>query len=427
LNEFRIQRHTIYGDQLDGKIEVRDLFCMKQIQGKIESLDDMSQCAIVDVERVFVRADGEDVNKMACIMKLLDNTKQSAQHLQNKVQNMKQALSSNTKTNHHASVGKISGKQTLSRIALSCNSVDVVVELLPSSEIDIIGDSNTTGNDTVRVALFQTETHVRILLNRESLDEESGDRNHSTIDLLPGELFHQTVNKCTRYHLLDASIGRAEGSVTFTPHPSLPVIHERLSKVEEEISFYGKFSNVTLTTALPLKSRMNTEISVMISKCMQVAFDSLTVYECVGKTSATESSTMSISVHKLVFAQQMDWPMERIFALDMLVDFAKIVQCKGSVSMTDERHITTGERVEFISIQFSRGPAELEFVLSPVLLWLEVSCNNRIQNALTLHDEYLVPTVSYRRGRPRTRQTFALSLIPMLGLILICMSVSSQS
>jgi hypothetical protein len=92
VNEIRIQRHTIYGDPLDGKIEVMDLFCMKQIQGKIESLDDRSQCAIVDVEGVFVRADSEDVNKMACIMKLLDNTKQSAQHLQIKVQIMKQAL-----------------------------------------------------------------------------------------------------------------------------------------------------------------------------------------------------------------------------------------------------------------------------------------------------------------------------------------------
>ena len=382
LNGIRVQRHTVYGDQLNSKIAVRDLVCIKQIQGRIESLDDRSnengsQCAIVDVDGVFVRADGEDVNTLACIMKLLEDTKQSAQHLQNKVHTMEQALSSYAKSNHHASsVGKISGKQTLSRIALSCNSLDVVVELLPSSEMDIIGGSNTTGNDTVRFALFQTETHVRILLNRESLEEEPTDRNHPTIDLLPKELFHLTVKKCTRYHLLDASIGRAEGSVTFIPHPSLPVIRDVLPpNVDEEISFYGKFSNVTLTSALPLKSQLNTEISVMISKAMYVDFDSLTVYECVGKISAT-------GVHKLVFAQQMDWPMERIFALDMLVNFAKIVQCKCSVSMTDERNVITGERVELISVQFSRGPAELEFVLSTVLMWLEVSCNNRIQNSL---------------------------------------------
>ena len=194
---------------------------------------------------------------------------------------------------------------------------------------EFINIGGTAINDKVRLALLQIETHVTILLNNESLNEESEDLNHSKLDLLPGQLFDLSVKKIARHHLLDASIVCAEGSVSFLPHPSLPVIRKASPKIDdythgctEEVSFYGNLYNVTLNSALPLNSILNDEMSVLISKLICVAFDALQVYERVGKKSEAGSSLFSIPFRKFSFqhnsskAQQTDWPMAQTYALN---------------------------------------------------------------------------------------------------------------
>lgn len=400
--DISLTHDVFYGDLLDCSNTVRDLVCLNQVQvkgGKILDyceMRDASNCLIIDFGGIFVRADGEDVNKLMSMMKALEDTKLSVANLLSRAKEMKQTLSCydkhNTSQYSNAAVGsKKTARDKLSCIKFSCDSVDAIVELLASPENVNIG--GIASNDKVRVALLQLETSATILRNNENLIEESGD--HSHLDLNPDQLFDFGINKCAQHHLVEASIVRVEGSVTFLPHTSLPVKHEASPRFDEsthgcchEVSFCAKISKVALKSAIPLNSRLNDEMSVFVSKVIRVDFDDLNICERFGKTLEAGPSLFSVPVHKFFFqpdyskSQNMGWPMTQTYALYAVADLVTILESKGRFCMTEYRNITTGERTECISVQLSRGSAELEVVWSPILQWLGVSCKSRIQRAL---------------------------------------------
>ena len=390
--DISLKHDVFYNDQLDCSNAERDLVRLNQVQVKEgEILDhsqkrDGSKCLIVDFGGIFVRADGEDANKLMSIMKALEDTKLSVSNLLSKAKEIH-----NTNQNSDAAV--VSEKTTrdmLSCIKFSCGSVDVIVELLASPEHMDIG--GMASNDKVRVALLLLKTSATILRNNENLIEESGD--HSRLDLNPDQLFDYGINKCAQHHLVDASVVRVEGSVTFLPHMSLPVTQEASPRFDEsthgcskEVSFYAKISKVALRSAIPLNSRLNDEKSVFVSTVLCIAFDDLNICERFGKKLGAGPSLFSVPVHKFFFqpeyskSQNMGWPMTQTYTLYAVADLVTILECKGSFCITEYGNITTGEMTEFISVQLSRGP-ELEVVWSPILQWLGVSCNSRIQRAL---------------------------------------------
>jgi hypothetical protein len=178
-------------------------------------------------------------------------------------------------------------------------------------------------------------------------------------------------------------MGRAEGSVTFFPHPSLPVTENFVSTSNGHISrtstvsYCGIFSNVGFLSAVPQKLTPSSTISSHLTKAFYVSFRSLNVYERFNKLSEIDSPIRLSSA----ITQQIGW---RTALADVTVDdHVKIMQCSGNFCLTEEI-LGTRERIEVISVQFCKGSNELEVIWSPVLQWQQVSCSNSIQHALTL-------------------------------------------
>ena len=393
-NDISLNRNVLCGDQLDCSIAENDLVRLNRLQVKTGVIfdhchkSDEPKSTIIDLGGIFVRADGEDVQKLACTMKALEDTKLAAANLQSRVKEMTQAVSTKAENKERA-------RDALSCIKLSCKHVDVIVELLELP--GIVNDSDATGDEKVRVALLQMDTNVTILRSRDNNNEESCDLDYSNFDVnIPDQLFDIGVKKCAQHHLFDASVARIEGSVTFLPHLTLPVKYEASPGFDEkttrgcsqEVTFYVKISKVSLKSAIPPKSRLNNERTFFISKVIKVAFDALKICERFSQRFEQGPSLLSIPVHEFFFqpdffeSEETGLPMAQTYALYAVADLVKILQCKGSFCMTEVMSVATGERTEIILVHFKRGLGELEVVWSPILQWLGVSCNNRIQRAL---------------------------------------------
>ncbi|KAL3827066.1 hypothetical protein ACHAXA_007573 [Cyclostephanos tholiformis] len=400
-NGISLHHHMIHGDQLDCSMTEKDLVRLNRVQVKTGVLLDQYQksdepkCAIIDLEGILVRADGDDVHNFACTMKALEDVKFAVSRLQFRAKEFKQTVSSRAedKDSQYFNAAKGSGKKArdaLNCIKFSCKYVDVIVEVL-------VDDGDITNDEKVRVALLQMGTNVTILSNREYNNGESCDLDYSNFDVnLPDQLFDIGVKKCAQHHLFDASVARFEGSVTFQPHLTLPVTGEASPGFDQstrrgcsqEVTFYAKMSKVLLKSAFPSNSRLNNKRSVFISKVISVTFDTLNICERFGQKLERGPSLLTVPVHKFSFqpdffeSEETGWPMARTYALYAVADLVKILQCKGSFCMTEIMSVATRERTEIILVHFNRGSEELEVVWSPILLWLEVSCYSRIQRVL---------------------------------------------
>mmetsp|Transcript_12717 Transcript_12717/g.27637 ORF Transcript_12717/g.27637 Transcript_12717/m.27637 type:complete len:942 (-) Transcript_12717:4-2829(-) len=336
------------GGQLDDSSNTAlDLVLLKRIKSKLirdhNHGRDKPKYAIIDLGGIVARTDGEVTNKLACIKKASEDTKVA-------VAKMKQTLSSNAEHNvrQNSNAANQNRKQiTLSRIEISCDSVDAIMELPGLSENGNIGGA-ATSSDRVRVALLQGETSVTILRNESSLGEESDlsmDCVNSNLHQ-PSQLFDSEVKKCGQHHLIQATVAHSEGSVTFYPHSSLPVIDEAspninvdiISGRDQEVSLYGKVAKLAFESAVPLNSSRTDSVTppILVSKAMRSTFDSLNIYERYAKRAVIGPSLFSIPVHQFSFCPNSTdthhngWPMAQTYALYAAADLVQLAQCKGS-------------------------------------------------------------------------------------------------
>merc|ERR1719203_1712593 len=101
-------------------------------------------------------------------------------------------------------------------------------------------------------------------------------------------------------------------------------------------------------------------LPILVSKAMHATFDSLNIYERYAKKAVIGLGLFSIPVHQFSFRPNFadthhnGWPMAQTYALYAAADLVQILQCRGSFCRVEERNDTTREKVEMISIQFSR-------------------------------------------------------------------------
>jgi hypothetical protein len=113
----------------------------------------------------------------------------------------------------------------------------------------------------------------------------------------------------------------------------------------------------------------------------------LRAYELIGNPTGT--SLLSIPVHEFSICskgypwQSGYWPMLQAYKLDYdLCDPVEILVGTGKFCRVEKKDATPGEKLELISIQLSKGPSDPQLYWSPVLQWLQASCNDRIQRGI---------------------------------------------
>ncbi|KAL9191115.1 hypothetical protein ACHAXT_000821 [Thalassiosira profunda] len=330
-----------------------------------------SKGADIDLGEVTARFSGEDMVGLAGVARTLESLKLAAANLQRIEKEAKQGDSQPFIRETDTTTDVDAKQQSLQKIEVACKSVDAIFEL----------PGGSSASERVRMALLHGPMSVAIAKQQGIVDERP-----DTLDcdiLLPNAFFRRETQRCGQHYLVKATVARGEGSVTVFPHSSLPVLDEPASSEVQETALCAKISQLTFDTAVPLEKMR----PVVLSKAMRASFGEIEVYERFQNQATEGAALFSIPAHDFAFrpdssdASHRGWPMAQTYARSPAAGLAKIAHCKGSFCLIEKRNDATGERVECISVQFGKSPTELEFVWTPMLQWIQVSLNNRIQSA----------------------------------------------
>ncbi|KAL7552645.1 hypothetical protein ACHAWF_015872 [Thalassiosira exigua] len=350
-------RHDVFSNHgLDDCNISLDLVSLNQLNAKVDGSK-----AAIDLGRFFVRTDAEVIDKLACVTK-------GSKDIALAVVRLKKNATQST-TSKETKQQQVTGGGILRSIEVSCNSVDAIIELQ--------GGTQTT--DRVRLALLQGETHTTIIMGEGRLQEEPVPTIDFNSDLRPGQLFDCEAIDCSQHYRIEATVAHAEGSVTFHPHPSLPVVDDPLlglAQQNQETSFFGTMAKLSFKSVIPLsRSRVGSVARpTHASKAVSAAFEELNIFERFSKKAEMVERLLSIPVH--------DLSRTTASAFIKYCDHVKILHCKGHICLVEKWDGTDEGKVQLISIQFTRGPADLEVVWSPIFQWTQVSLSKCIQKAL---------------------------------------------
>ena len=362
----------------DSSINTLDLVVLKQTKAKVTSqilnMADSSTNAAIGLGGIVVRTGGTVIDEVAQAMKAVESVKFAVANLQQSAKEMKSRLNKQSAIKLHRR------KHILRQIDVTCDSVDAVIEL---------HEGNVEDNGTVRLSLLSGYTSATVL-RTDGIAHRSGSYDNSGLRL-PDQLFEYEANRCHDHFLVEVTVAPAEASVTFCPHPSLPVIgnpSDAPSK-SQGTTFYASAPKLTLKSINPLKTpTLNSTTNLLTSMAMCIKFDKLNIHELSSTISETSCSLLSIPVNEICFRHNFSdsshkgWPMEQTLASRAAANLVKILDCRGNFCLVQKRNNATGEKSELISIQFTKGATDLELVWSPVFQWLQISCINRIQHAM---------------------------------------------
>ena len=290
-----------------------------------------------------------------------------------------------------------STERTVSQIRLSCKCVDAVVELQP--QYYNADDLTSSDNTRIRVALLQRKISAH-LKYRDS--KPAMHRYHSGIENKlppPNHMFECELQQHQCASVDEFIISEFEVSVTFYPHATLPVIGEQ-TRHNLECTFYAQAQGLRLKLAASSNSQM-TFTSV----------EKLHAYELVGPLFKTQ--IFSNTVRKDIFNNVMPsiehgntgWPMLCGYELDSKVDkMILILTCTGDFCRVEKHGKDLGEKQELVSIQLYKGAPDLHFYWSTILMWLQASCNERMQKAIAYVKESLFAD-AIKQGEYTSRTT----------------------
>ena len=291
-----------------------------------------------------------------------------------------------------------STKRSDSRIKLSCKYVDVVMEFQPHYYND--EDLNLSDNTRIRVALLQRKilAELRHRDSKEPIHQYQCGIEHKLPP--PNQMFEYELKQHRCAPLTEFTISKFEASVTFYPHTTLPVVGER-TRNDPEITFYVQAQGLSMKLAASSKSQI-----------MFTSATELQAYELVGPLIEPQPFSNPVcddnSDYGVPSAERDNtgWPMLRAYHVDNTVDkMVMILTCAGQFCRVEKNGQDLGEKQELLSIHLHKGPSDLRIYWSTVLMWMQASCNERIQRAIGyVKESLLANSTKLKEHTSRTTQ-----------------------
>lgn len=378
----RASKVAIQCETADDSASDLRLVSIENIRFALQHSEQNSQCVNASLGRMVVRVDADILEKLMFCMKLANRSKLACICLQKKI---KQLVLS-TKHASNASEIKVATRKhnNLDRIVVSVNGIDAVFELSGGSGNNVLEEDD----GRVRIAIVQESATIDIARHDRGCDTGSSTIDANGAD--PYELFRSRLRTYGASFLIENKASRAEASVTFLPHPSLPVFEHDNSQQPKEVSFYVQVITFGLQTVNPSKTpRPQSEELNSLTKAMIITFGQVSMFERAGNRNDT-MSLLATSVHKCHFSPYESWSMINSYRRIAPFHLTRIFQGTGEFCLCESGiHKNCGiERAEIISVRMKRGMNDVAIVWSPIFQWIQMSFSKRLQAALA-HLRYL--------------------------------------
>lgn len=340
-----------------------------------------SQCVNVSLGRMVVRVDADILEKLMFCMKLVNRSKLACICLQKEIKQL--ALSTKRASNASEIKAATRKHNNLDRIVVSVNNIDAIFELSAGSGNNVLDD-----DDRVRIAIVQESASIDIARHDRGCDTGSSTIDTNGAD--PYELFRSRLRTYGASFLIENKASRAEASVTFLPHTSLPVFEHDNSQQPKEVSFYVQVITFGLQTVTPSKTpRAQSDEPNSLTKAMIITFGQVSMFERAGNRNDT-MSLLATSVHERHFSPYESWSMINSYRRIAPFHLTRIFQGTGEFCLCESSiHKNCGtERAEIISVRMKRGMNDVAIVWSPIFQWIQMSFSKRLHAALA-HLRYL--------------------------------------
>lgn len=376
----RTAKVTIQCETADDSTSELRLVSIENTTSILQHSERNSQCVNVSLGRMVVRVDADILEKLMFCMNLVNRSKLACICLQREI---KRLVLSTKRVSNASEIKAATRKHNLDRIVVSVNNIDAIFELSAGSGNNVLDD-----DDRVRIAIVQENATIDITRHDRGCDIGSPTLKSNDVD--PYELFRSRLRTYGALFLIENKASRAEASVTFLPHPSLPIFEHNKSKQPKEVSFYIQAITFGLQTVTPSKTpRAQSEEPTSLTKAMIITFGQVSMFERAGNRNDTVS-LLATSVHKCHFGPFENWSMMNSYRRIAPFHLTSIFQGTGEFCLceTSIHKNCDIERAETISVRIRRGMNDVEIVWSPIFQWIQISFSKRLQAALA-HLRYL--------------------------------------